>query len=152
MDVDNNEVVSPRSNIHKVVTALRSNHMCHNRLFRQKIPVNADSRSSRIFIFRKKGTKESKSRSQHMDSLKKLILSMHLLETNDVVVVQEFSEIFEFELSVPLSGENRSDETPGVPSNTSQAFGKEGATSIPPCSTLEYLRLCLKRTLSPART
>ena len=69
MGVDNNEVVSPRSNIHKVITALTSNHMCHNRLFRQKVPVNADSRSSRVFVIRKKGTKESKSRSQHLDSL-----------------------------------------------------------------------------------
>ena len=135
MDVDINEVVSPRSNIHKVITALTSNHMCHSRLFRQKIPVNADSRSSRIFIVRKKGTKESKSRSQRLDSLKKLVLSMHFLETNDVVV-QEFFEMFEFEFSVPLSGENRSNKPPGVPSNTSQDFGKRGATSIPPCSAL----------------
>ena len=61
---------------------------------------------------------------------------MHLLETYNVVGVKESFEIFEFELSVPLSGENRSDKAPGVPSNTSHAFGKEGATSIPPCSTL----------------
>ena len=34
--------------------------------------------------------------------------------------------------SLVLFGENRSNETPGVPSNTSHAFGKEGATSIAP--------------------
>ena len=112
MDIDNNEAVSPRSKIHKMVTALTSNHMCHNRLLRKKVPVNADSRSSRIFIVRKKGTKESKSRSQHLDSLKKLVLSMHFLETNNVIVVQEFFEIFEFEFSVPLSGESRSYQAP----------------------------------------
>ena len=90
MDFDNNEAVSPRSNIHKVITALTSNHTCHNRLFKKKVPVNADSRSSRIFIVRKKGTNEPKSWSQHLDSLKKLVLAMYFLETNDVVVVQEF--------------------------------------------------------------
>ena len=81
MDVNNNGVVSPRSNIHKVITALTSNQMCHNRLFRCKVPVNADSRSSRVFVIRNKGTKESKSRSQHLNSLEVLVLSMHFLET-----------------------------------------------------------------------
>ena len=32
--------------------------------------------------------------------------------------------IFEFELSVPLSGENRSNKTPGVPNNTSQCLSE----------------------------
>ena len=41
-----------------------------------------------------------------------------------------------FAFSVPLSGENRSYQAPGVPGNTSEAFGKEGATSLPPCSAL----------------
>ena len=36
----------PDCNIHQMITVLTSNHMCHNRLFRQKAPVNADSRSS----------------------------------------------------------------------------------------------------------
>ena len=98
--------------------------------------MDADSRSSRIFIIWKKCTEEPKSRTQDLDSLKKLVLSMYFLETNDVVVVQKFFEIVEFELPVPLPGENRSNKDPGVPSNTSQAFRKEGPTSIPPCSTL----------------
>ena len=51
MDVDNNEVVSPILNVHKVITAVTSNHMCHNRLFRKKVPVNAESQSSRVFHF-----------------------------------------------------------------------------------------------------
>ena len=68
--------------------------------------MDADSRSSRIFIIRKKSTKESKSRSQHLNSLKKLIVSMHLLETDVVVVVvvKELPDIFEFEFSVLLRG------------------------------------------------
>ena len=103
MDIASNETVSHRLNIHKMITALTGNHMCHNCVFKKKIPVDADSRSSRIFIIRKKRTKESKSRSQNLDSLKKLVPSMHFLETNDVVVVQEFVEIIEFELFVPLS-------------------------------------------------
>ena len=98
--------------------------------------MNAERRSSRILIVRKKSTKESKSRSQHLNGLKKLVLSMYFLETNNVVVVQESFEILELEFSIPLSGENRSNETPGVPSNTSQAFGTEGTTPIPSCSTL----------------
>ena len=52
MDVNNDKVVSPRLNVHKVITALTSNQMCHNRLFRKKAPVNADSRSSRAFVIR----------------------------------------------------------------------------------------------------
>ena len=96
--------------------------------------------------------KESKSWSQHLNSLKKLLLAVHFLEANDVVMVQEFFEIIEFGFPVSLSGENRSNKAPGDPSNTSQTFGKEMAASIPPCSTLEYLRLCVKSTLSPART
>ena len=131
MDIDNNEAVLPRSNIHKMIAALTGNHMCHNCVFRKKIPVDADCRSSRIFIIKKKCTKEPKSRSQYLDSLKKLVLSLHFLETNDVVVVQKFFQIIEFGLSVPLYRENKSNEAPGVLSNASQAFGKEGTTSIP---------------------
>ena len=74
------------------------------------------------------GRNEPKSRnrrSRHLNSLKKLVLSMYFLETNDVVVVKEFFEIFEFEFSVPVSGENRSNKPPGV--------------------------LCLTSTLSPAK-
>ena len=37
----------------------------------------------------------------------------------DVVFVQEFLKIFEFEFSVPLSGKNRSNKPQGIPSNTS---------------------------------
>ena len=40
-----------------------------------------------------------------MNSLKNLVLSMHFLETNNVVGVEESFEIFEFEFSVPLFGE-----------------------------------------------
>ena len=134
--LNNNQVVSSRLNVHKVITVLTSNQICHNGFFRWKVPVNADSRSSRILIVRKKSTKESKSRSQHLKSLKKVVLSMYFLETNNVVVVQESFQILELEFSIPLSEENRSNETPGVPSNTSQAFGKEGTTPIPPCRTL----------------
>ena len=135
MDIDNNKAVLPRSNIHKMITALTGNLMCHNCVFREKSHVDADS-SSRIVIIRNKGTKESKSWTQDLDSLKKLVLSVHILEPNDVVVVLKFFEIVKFGLPVPLSGENGSNEAPGVPSDTSQAFGEEGATSIPSCSTL----------------
>ena len=48
---------------------------------------------------------------------------------------QSLLRYFEFELYVLLYGE-RSNETPGVPSNTSHAVGEESATSIPTCSTL----------------
>ena len=34
MNVDNNEVVSPRLYVHEVITALTSNHMCRNSFFR----------------------------------------------------------------------------------------------------------------------
>ena len=70
------------------------------------------------------GRNVAKSRNrEYLDSLKKLILSMHFLGTNVVVGVKECFGIFEFELSVPLSGENRSNKASGVPSNTSHAFG-----------------------------
>ena len=98
--------------------------------------MNADSRSSRVFINRNKGTKKPKSRSQHLNSLTIFVLSMHLLETKDVSGVKELLEIFEFKLSVLLFGKHRSNETSGVPGNTSHAFGKERGTSIPTCSTL----------------
>ena len=52
---------------------------------------------------------------------------MHFLEANDVVVVQEFFGVIKFGFPVPLYAENRSNKAPGVPSNTSQAFRKEGA-------------------------
>ena len=91
----NNKVVPPRLNVHKVITAVTSNLLCHNSLFfRLKVPVNADSRSSRVFVIRNKSTKEPKSRSQHLNSLKVFVLSMHLLETNDVVVILEFFFFF----------------------------------------------------------
>ena len=73
------------------------------------------------------GTQESKSRSQHLDSLKKLVLSMHFLETNDVAVVQESFQKIEFELSVLPLRENRSNETPGVPSNWKSASTRQAA-------------------------
>ena len=97
MDIDNNEGVSLGLYVHKVITALTSNQMCHNSFFRCKVPVNADSRSS-PFSFSGKSTKEPKSRSQYLDRLKILVLSMHLLETYNVVGVRELLEIFEFEL------------------------------------------------------
>ena len=117
MDVNNYKVVSPRLIVHKVITALTSYEMCHNRPFRKKVPVNADSRSSRVFVTKNKGTKEPKSWSQHLNNLEILVLSMHFLETQNVAGVKG-----SFELSVPLSGENRSNKTPGVPSDTSHAF------------------------------
>ena len=46
-------------------------------------------------IISKKCAKESKSRSQQLDSLKKLVLSMPYLETNDIVVFRKSPEIFE---------------------------------------------------------
>ena len=57
MDFDNNEVVSPRSNIHKVITALPNNHKCHSRFFRQKDPRECTLPTpphSHIFIGKKK--------------------------------------------------------------------------------------------------
>ena len=110
MDVDNDEDVSSRLNVHKVITAVICNQMCHHSLFRQKVPMNTDSRSSRVFVIRNKGTEKPKSRSQYLNCLKKLVLSMHFLETNNVVGVKEFLGIFEFELIVLLFGENRSNE------------------------------------------
>ena len=73
-------------------------------------PVNGNRRSSRILMVRQKGTKESKSRCQHLNSLKKFVLSRHVLETN-FVVLQESFELFELEFCVPLSGEDRSYQT-----------------------------------------
>ena len=89
MDIDNNGTMLRRSNIEKMITTLTGSNMCHNCVFR-KVSMDADSRSSRIFILWKKCTKEPKSRTQDLDSLKKLVLSMNFLETNDVVVVQKF--------------------------------------------------------------
>ena len=66
---------------HKVITAWTSNQMCHNSTVKQKVPVNADSRSSRVFIIRNKGTKEPESWSQHLNSPEILVLTMYLLET-----------------------------------------------------------------------
>ena len=40
-----------------MISALTINYMCNNRFFRQKVPVNADSRSSSIFIVGKKNPK-----------------------------------------------------------------------------------------------
>ena len=77
MDFDNDEVVSSRLNVQKVITAVT----CHNSLFMLKVPMNPDSRSSRVFVIRDKGSKKPKSRSQHLNSLKIFVLSMHLLET-----------------------------------------------------------------------
>ena len=74
---------------------------------------------------------------QHLNSLKKLVFAI-----NDVVMVQEFFEVVELGFPVPFSGENRFKKPPGVPSNTTQAFGKKGTARIPSCRTLEYLRLC----------
>ena len=54
MDVDNNEVVLLRSNVHKVITAVTGNQMCHQSLVRENVPVNAD-----VFVFMNKGTKKT---------------------------------------------------------------------------------------------
>ena len=51
-------------------------------------------------LFVKNVPKKPESRSQHLNSLEKLILPVYLLGTHDVVVVKELPEIFEFELSV----------------------------------------------------
>ena len=67
----------------------------------QKFLVDANGRSSCILVSKKERTKKPKSRSQHLNSLEKLILSVNLLETKDVVV-NELPEIFEFELPVFL--------------------------------------------------
>ena len=142
MDVNDHQIVSPRLNTHKMITALTSNYLWNNSTLRQKVPVNADRRSSNVFIIRNEGTKELKLRSQHLNSLKIFVLSMHLLETYNVVGVKVSFKMFEFEFSVPLSGVIRSNKASGVPSI-------RRATSIPPCSTLYYLRLCLKTILSP---
>ena len=58
MDVYNNEVVSPRLYLPNVITAVTSNQVCHNSLFK-KVPVNTDSRSSRVFVFNSKNTKKN---------------------------------------------------------------------------------------------
>ena len=50
MGINNNEVVSPRLYVHKVFTAVTSNQMCHNSIFRLNVLVNADSRSFRVFV------------------------------------------------------------------------------------------------------
>ena len=59
MNINDNEAVSLRLNVHKMIAAVTSNRMCHKSLFRSKVPMNGDSRSSRIFIVRKKSTKKS---------------------------------------------------------------------------------------------
>ena len=81
MDIDDNEVVSSSLNANKVITAVTCNQMCHNSLFRKKVPVNAESRSSRGFVLRKEGTKDSKAWSQRLNSLKIFILPVHFLKT-----------------------------------------------------------------------
>ena len=82
-----------------MVTALASNHMCHNSILRQKVLVNENGRSSCILITKNKSTKKLESRCQYLNSLEKLILPVYLLETDDVVV-NELPEIFELELFV----------------------------------------------------
>ena len=83
--------------------------------------------------------KKHESRSQHLYCLEKIILSMHLLETDNIVVLDGPPEIVEFLLSVLLRG--KTDLTrPGVPSSTPQTSIREMATCIPTCTTLQYLR------------
>ena len=53
--------------------------------------MNAGGRSSRVFVLKNESNKKPESRSQHLNSLEKLVLSMHLLETNCVVAVKELS-------------------------------------------------------------
>ena len=114
--------------------------MCHNSILRQKFLMNANGRPSCNLVTRNEGTKKLKSRSQHLNSLEKLIIPVYLLEIHDVVVVKELPEIFYFEFPVFLRGKNRSNETPSVPSDTSQTSVREVATRIPTCSTRLYLR------------
>ena len=66
MDVNNNKVVSPRLNVHKVITPWQVTKC---------VTVASSGRTSlwmqtadppAFFVFRNKGTKESKSRSQHL--------------------------------------------------------------------------------------
>ena len=52
-----------------------------------------------------------------------------------LLLSKELPEIFEFEFPVFLRGKNRSNETPSVPSNTSQTSVREVAKRIP---TLQY--------------
>ena len=94
--------------------------------------MNADSRSSGIFIVKKKSTKKNKLRNQHLNSLKELVLSMHFLKANDVVTVKELLEVNKFRFPAPLSGKDRSDKALSIPSNTSQTFRMKGTTIIPP--------------------
>ena len=143
VDVDDNKVVLPRSNFSQSDLGLDKKSNVSQ--WHPQILVNAKrSRSSHIFIIKKESTKEPKSWSQHLDSLKKLVLPMYFLETNDVVIVQESTEIFELELPVYLRGKNRPKETPSVPSNTSQTSIRELATCIPTCNYAVVLAVVLE--------
>ena len=87
-----------------MVKALASHHVCHKSILRQEILVDTNGRSSSILVSRDTCAKKLKSRSHHLESLKKFILPVYLLETNYVVVVKELIEVLEFELSVFLGG------------------------------------------------
>ena len=115
-----------------------------------QIAVNADCRSSRVFIIRNKGTKEPKSPSQHLNSLKILVLSMYL-ETKMLLASKSVWEYFEFEFSVPF-WRNQIQQGAWCSKFYIASLRKGKATSIPSCSMLQYLRLCLKSILSPTGT
>ena len=57
--------------------------------------------ASCILVTRNERTKQSESRGPHLNSLKELILPVYLLETDNVVFLNELREN-EFELSVSM--------------------------------------------------
>ena len=52
VNIDDNKITVTRLYGHNVVTVLASNHMCHNCTSRQKVLMNADSRSACVQIIR----------------------------------------------------------------------------------------------------
>ena len=69
-----------------------------------------------------------------------------------LLLINDFLRYLSLNSLVLLLGENRSNETPGDPSNTPQTFGKERTMSIPTSNTLQYFWWCLKSVLSPTGT
>ena len=72
--------------------------------------MDADSRSTCVYIIRYKRTKKLESRGQYLKSLEQLILPMNFLETDNVVVLGKSNEVVAF--SFP--GENRDPTSPLV--------------------------------------
>ena len=75
-----------------MVSVLTNDHVCYHCIIRQKIPLNAYSRSTRVHIIWNKRTLSLESRGQSLNSLEITIFPMNFLET-DVVVLCKPREV-----------------------------------------------------------